>query len=118
MKYIVDDQGRRIYHSQPRRAPYKPVADEDRKYRVRKPDDPRAVRFGGDWFLPLEVRPEEERVMPETVADADIRSHGIKCRCVPCQRPNSKRSRHAEKIAARRAARASSATASPAPDRP
>lgn len=47
---------------------YRPVPPEARKYAVRKPDDPRAVRFGGNWYLPLELLPEEQRVMPVTRA--------------------------------------------------
>ena len=57
--------GTRVYSNGVR---YKPVADEVRKYRRRRPDDPDAVRFRGDWFLPLELLPDEERSDPEGVA--------------------------------------------------
>lgn len=50
---------------------YKPVAAEDRKYKVRKPDDPRAVRFRGDWFIPRDLLDEEMRIMPPTRPDSD-----------------------------------------------
>lgn len=45
---------------------YKPVPKSKRKYRVNKPDDPRAVRFNGKWFLPLDLVTEAFRNMPAT----------------------------------------------------
>ena len=45
---------------------YKPVPVEQRKYKRHKPDDPRAVRFHDTWYLPLELLPDEERVLPDT----------------------------------------------------
>lgn len=59
----TEDDGTRHYRCGHR---YKPLAPEERKYGVRKPDDPRAVRFHGQWFLPLEVLSDGERTMPAT----------------------------------------------------
>jgi hypothetical protein len=67
--------GTRVYTN---RTSYTPVPPEKRKYGVRKPADPRAVRFSGDWYLPLDVLPEEERVMPESTRSD---------RSAPWQRP-------------------------------
>jgi hypothetical protein len=68
---------------------YKPVAEEDRKYGHNKPDDPRAVRFYGTWFLPLDLLPEEDRVMPQTRPDDATLDHRALCRCLVCQRPQA-----------------------------
>lgn len=66
---------------------YKPVPPEERKRRVRKPDDPRAVRFGGTWYLPLDVLEDEKRKMPETRPDVDFVLHRLTCGCRRCQAP-------------------------------
>lgn len=58
--------GTRVYQGGHR---YKPKAPEERVYGVNKPDDPRAVRFHGNWYLPLDLLPDEERVMPVTKPD-------------------------------------------------
>ena len=55
--------GRRKYSNG---ATYKPLAPEERTYGVRKPVDPRAVRFHTRWYLPLDLLDEAERVMPAT----------------------------------------------------
>jgi hypothetical protein len=55
--------GTRVYANYHR---YTPVPEDERKYGVNKPDDPRAVRFHGVWLLPLELLPEDERVLPAT----------------------------------------------------
>lgn len=57
------DDGTRVYSNYHR---YKPVPDEQRKNKRRKPDDPRAVRWGGEWLLPLPVLDDEQREMPAT----------------------------------------------------
>lgn len=59
----VLEDGTRIYASYHR---YTPMADKDRTNKRRKPDDPRAVRFRANWFLPLPVLPDDERTMPVT----------------------------------------------------
>ena len=72
---------------------YTPTAPEDRKYSVRKPDHPDAIRFHGDWFLPLDVLPDLVRVMPTTRADSDAYDHmgrGRPCVCDVCLRPEAK----------------------------
>lgn len=87
---ILED-GTRVYSNYTR---YKPKPLSERKYAVRKPDDPRAVRWLGDWLLPLEVLPEEERQLPETRPDTDAYEHmekPRKCRCYVCLRPESQR---------------------------
>lgn len=60
------EDGTRVYADYHR---YTPVPPEQRKYAVRKPDDPRAVRWRGDWLLPLETLPDEDRLLPATRPD-------------------------------------------------
>ena len=84
------EDGTRVYSNYTR---YVPVADEVRVYARRKPTVPGAVRVGAVWFLPLELAPEEDRVMPETRPDTDAYDHmlkGRKCVCAPCQRPQAR----------------------------
>lgn len=72
---------------------YRLLTDEERTYGRRKPDDPRAVRFYGTWFLPLELAPEPERVMPETRGDDEAYDHMERrfgCDCEVCQRPQAR----------------------------
>jgi hypothetical protein len=78
--------GTRVYADYHR---YTPVAEADRKYAVRKPDDPRAVRFHGGWFLPLEVVSDGARTMPETRPDEETLEHRARCRCDVCRRPQA-----------------------------
>jgi hypothetical protein len=68
---------------------YTLMADEDRTNGRRKPDDPRAVRFHGIWFLPLDLLPEDQRVMPETRPDEETLEHRAICRCDVCRRPQA-----------------------------
>lgn len=86
---IVLEDGTRVYKNYVK---YKPIPAEQRKYAVRKPDDPSAFRFRGEWFLPLPLVDDEARSMPETRPDTDAYDHMVKsrkCRCVPCQRPEA-----------------------------
>lgn len=69
---------------------YTPVPLDQRKYKINKPDDPRAVRFGSKWYLPLAVLPEAERVMPETIPDEETLTHKAWCSCKVCKRPAAK----------------------------
>jgi hypothetical protein len=78
--------GSRIYSDYHR---YKPVPAHQRKNAVRKPRDPRAVRYNGSWFLPLELVPEGRREMPETRPDSDALDHWAGCQCDVCQRPQA-----------------------------
>ena len=90
MTRILED-GTRVYGRGER---YKPVPPEKRKYGVNKPDDPRAVRFHGRWFLPLPLLPDRRRRMPETRPDSDAYDHmstNLLCRCDPCTRPSAER---------------------------
>jgi hypothetical protein len=83
--------GTRVYSNGTR---YKPKPVEERKYGVRRPDDPRAVRYKGDWFLPLLLQPDDKRVMPLTRPDSDAYDHmdkPRKCRCDVCKRPEALR---------------------------
>lgn len=81
--------GTRVYSNHHR---YKPKPPEERTYAVRKPDDPRAVRFRGDWFLPLETLDDDARVMPETRPDTDAYDHMPRpCKCDVCRRPHAQR---------------------------
>lgn len=68
---------------------YRPKAEHERAYGIRKPDDPRAVRFGSTWYLPLDVLPDEARVMPETRPDEETLDHWAGCRCDVCKRPEA-----------------------------
>lgn len=70
---------------------YTPVSGPDRVNRVRKPADPRAVRFHGDWFLPLQLLADRRRRMPETRPDTDAAEHSLLCRCKVCMRPEAER---------------------------
>ena len=83
---IVLPDGRHLYEDGHL---YTPMAERDRTYRVRKPADPRAVRFNGEWLLPLDLLPDEERVMPATRPDSDTLDHRARCACEVCQRPQA-----------------------------
>lgn len=87
----VEPDGTRVYSSYHR---YRPVPTGERKYAVRKPADSRAVRFHGRWFLPIEVLPDDSRVMPPTRPDTDAYDHmdvSLTCGCEVCQRPEAER---------------------------
>lgn len=90
----VEEDGTRVYANYLR---YKPVPLEDRKIGVNKPDDPRAQRFYGRWFLPLPLVPDEARIVPETRPDTDAYDHAlitVNCRCRVCMRPQAQRWRN------------------------
>ena len=90
----VLDDGTRVYSNYVR---YKPLSDSERKYGKRKPDDPRAVLFQGNWYLPLELLPIEERDWPLTRPDTDAYDHAGKrrrCKCDVCRRPEARRWRN------------------------
>lgn len=85
----IEPDGTRVYERGYR---YRPKPPEERTYAVRKPEDPRAVRFRGDWFLPLELVEEGARVMPATRPDSDAYDHmdrTANCRCEVCTRPGN-----------------------------
>lgn len=87
----VLSDGTRVYADYHR---YKPKPAEDRVYGVNKPEDPRAVRFHGRWFLPLDVLADGDRVMPETRPDTDAYEHMDRrgaCGCAVCSRPQAER---------------------------
>lgn len=91
-KIRTEPDGTRVYSNYTR---YKPVPEEQRVYKRRKPDDPRAVRFRGDWFLPLLFRPDELRYMPLTQPDENAYEHmvkfGARHNCEVCTRPAAKK---------------------------
>ena len=69
---------------------YTRLAPKDRKIGINKPDDPRAVRFHGKWFLPICTLPDSKRRMPETRSDEEAYEHmavNILCMCHVCCRP-------------------------------
>jgi hypothetical protein len=83
--------GTRLYWNNVR---YRPVAPEDRIYAKHKPDDPRAVRYLDNWYLPLEVLSEDRRTMPPTRSDTEAYVHRDKprrCKCEVCKRPGVER---------------------------
>lgn len=84
----VEADGTRVYKGYVK---YKPIPVEERKYRIRKPDDPRAVRWRGDWLLPLNLMSDSDRPdMPVTRADTEAYEHmatNRECRCDVCVRP-------------------------------
>lgn len=86
----VESDGTRVYSKGYRYRP-KPVAE--RAYAVRKPDDPRAVRWRGEWLLPLEVLPLNQRKnFPLTRPDSDAYDHmPWPCKCQVCRRPAAAR---------------------------
>jgi hypothetical protein len=67
---------------------YRPKPEGERTYAVRRPADPRAVRFHGGWYLPLEVLPLNRRYLPMTRPDSEAYDHMPRpCRCDVCSRP-------------------------------
>ena len=83
----IEADGTRVYSNYTR---YKPKPDHERKHRRRKPDDPRAYYWGGEWRLPQVVLPDEQRVMPLTRPDESVMecmSRSLACRCEVCRRP-------------------------------
>ena len=89
IKYLAD--GTRIYSNGTK---YKPVEQWRRKYGMNKPDDPRAVLYNSRWYLPLELLPDDARVMPATRPDEDAYDHYAKrqkCKCDVCRRPEAQR---------------------------
>lgn len=87
----VEEDGTRVYAEGHR---YTPVPPSQRKYAVRRPQDPRAVRWGGQWLLPLELLPEDARALPETRPDSEAYDHMSKPlghTCEVCRRPEAER---------------------------
>lgn len=85
------EDGTRVYSNGTK---YTPVSAERRKYRVRKPPVAGAVRYQGNWYAPLELRPVSAREWPRTRPDTDAYLHMTKprkCRCEVCQRPEAQR---------------------------
>ena len=85
---ILED-GTRVYSNYTR---YTPVPKHLRKREVNKPDHPDAVRFHDQWFLPLDVLPDDLRLAPETRPDTDAYEHmgrGKLCTCAVCLRPEA-----------------------------
>lgn len=82
----TEPDGTRVYADGHR---YKPKSPQERKRGVNKPDDPRAVRFHTQWFLPLELLPDDQREMPLTRPDNQTLLHKAGCRCEVCQRPGA-----------------------------
>ena len=86
---ILED-GTRVYAGGMK---YRPVAAEDRRNKVRKPDDPRAIRWQNTWLVLPELIAEEDRVWPETVPDSEAYEHWLVrrgCRCWICSRPEAR----------------------------
>lgn len=90
----VLEDGTRVYSNYVR---YVPVPEDERKYGRRKPDDPNAVFWSSRWWLPLELLPLADRLVPETRPDTDAYDHAGKrrrCKCDVCRRPESRRWRN------------------------
>jgi hypothetical protein len=87
----VLEDGTRVYANGVR---YRPVADDERRNRKRKPEDPRAVRWYSEWIVLPELVADDDRSMPETVPDSEAYDHWLEkrgCRCFICKRPESRR---------------------------
>lgn len=87
----VLEDGTRVYAGGAR---YRPKPEGERLIGSNRPDDPRAVRFHGRWFLPIDVLPDNGRTMPPTRPDEDAYRHmdtNLLCRCEVCQRPEAER---------------------------
>lgn len=87
----VLEDGTRVYVGGRR---YKPVPPEQRKTRALKPPDPRAVRYHAQWFLPLELLPDNRRSFPLTRPDDEAYEHAqrtMMCGCEVCIRPTAQR---------------------------
>jgi hypothetical protein len=89
--YRVLEDGTRVYSNGVR---YKPKSPAERKYKVRKPDNPDAVRWRGEWIEFVPLLQSEARVMPQTRPDEQAFDHYVlkeRCQCEVCRRPESKR---------------------------
>lgn len=85
----IEPDGTHVYQNFEK---YKPIPLEERKYGINKPDDPRAVRFHTRWYVPMDLVPDPERVMPETRSDEEAYEHAqvtLLCRCHVCIRPEA-----------------------------
>jgi hypothetical protein len=85
MPYRTEPDGTRVYAKGWR---YRPLEDSERVYARRKPvdaDERGAVRFAGNWYYPLEVLPEEARVLPWTRPDEEAATHPLGCMCLMCR---------------------------------
>lgn len=86
----VLEDGTRVYAGGMK---YRPVSAEERRNKVRRPEDPRAVRWYSEWVILPDVLAEEDRVWPETVPDTEAYEHWLVkrgCRCEVCSRPESR----------------------------
>lgn len=82
----TEPDGTRVYADGRR---YKPLAPEQRKNGVNRPDHPEAVRFHTRWFLPLQLLDDARRAMPATRPDDQTLEHRASCLCEVCQRPQA-----------------------------
>lgn len=108
----VLEDGTRVYSNGTK---YRPKAAGERINAVRKPDVEGAQRMGGVWFLPLELAPMGERVLPATRPDTDAYDHMEKprrCKCDVCRRPEAKRWKNQWRRERRQMRGASSASSS------
>lgn len=73
-----------------------------------KPADPTGCEYlNGRWWLPLQVLPPEQRVMPQTISDVAMRTHKLKCLCYNCNIPGTGKAwKHRDKIQRNRDKRA------------
>jgi hypothetical protein len=87
----VLEDGTRVYANGVR---YRPVSDDKRRNKKRRPEDPRAVRWYNQWVILPELVADDDRSMPETVPDSEAYNHWLEkrgCRCFICKRPESRR---------------------------
>ena len=87
----VLEDGTRVYAGGMK---YRPVPAEERRNGVRRPEDPRAVRWYSEWLILPELVDEVARSMPETVPDSEAYEHWLVrrgCRCEVCARPEAMR---------------------------
>jgi hypothetical protein len=83
--YVEEPDGTRVYDHGKR---YKPVPPEQRKYR----SFPKGtIWHGGKPFGPLPLRPDSERLFPQTRPDEDAAKHQLGCGCESCGVPRVQR---------------------------
>lgn len=61
--YRTLEDGTRVYQGGMK---YRPIPEGERKYKKHKPDEEGWIRIGNNWFPPMPLIPDEERILPIT----------------------------------------------------